>query len=511
MSEGLFTSLYAEGEPFALIDTRERRDYVNGHWFGSTNLPLSTLWQKLTRIVPDRDFPIHLLDWQDKVSDTAIVQLQNLGYSNVTRYKTKTPDAFGDGFVKGEYVWSKVFGEVVAHTAGLPEITPADYLAQHKTAHLFDVRPTAEYTQFTIPGSRSLPNSLLLANMEQLKQSAEMALLHCAGRTRSIIGACTLKAAGYEGPFAIFKGGTQAWQLDGLEREFNANRVFADESNNVTPARKFVKKWRIGFEEVDNKDLEAFITGNGTSLLFDVSDDAATGQLVDHNIIKVSGTNLIQQTDRSIACYRLPVILFDHGSGSRAAFAAYWLASMGFDVSVTLLKERITNALAEAPPDSKKNTNYKLLSTSQLLDLRETSCRLVDFRPSSEYNEAHLNGSHWANISELIKDQAHASDKIVVIGSSIAHTTNTAELLLSQGWHIAGIYHWNTNSIDQSEILTTTIDSPIDQCALFAGRHHGNMQDSRDYLAWEEALPEQIDQPFIKRWQQLLDRAADQG
>ena len=222
MSRGLFSSLHETGRPFALIDTRERRDHVDGHWFGSTNIPLSVLTTRMTRMVPDRNFPVHLLDWQDLASDAAAQNLSRLGYASVTRCPTSHPGSFGEGFVKGEYVWSKAFGEVLAHTCGLPEVTPSEYLEHHGDALLFDVRPTAEYRQFTIPGSQSLPNSLLLANMDALKSSGQTALLHCAGRTRSIIGACTLKAAGYGGPFAIFKGGTQAWQLDGYDREHQA-------------------------------------------------------------------------------------------------------------------------------------------------------------------------------------------------------------------------------------------------------------------------------------------------
>ena len=44
----------------------------------------------------------------------------------------------------------------------------------------------------------------------------------------------------------------------------------------------------------------------------------------------------------------------------------------------------------------------------------------------------------------------------------------------------------------------------IDESALFAGRHHGNLQDSRDYLAWEEELPDQIDEPILAQWHRLL-------
>ncbi|MGB1825363.1 MAG: hypothetical protein ACPHLN_02895 [Candidatus Puniceispirillaceae bacterium] len=165
MSRGLFASLYEAGRPFALIDTRERRDHVDGHWFGSTNIPLSVLTAGITRMVPDRDFPVHLLDWQDAASNAAAQHLSQLGYASVTNCPTSHPGGFGEGFVKGEYVWSKAFGEVLAHRCGLPEVTPSEYLQHHRDALLFDVRPTAEYRRFTIPGSQSLPNSLLLANM----------------------------------------------------------------------------------------------------------------------------------------------------------------------------------------------------------------------------------------------------------------------------------------------------------------------------------------------------------
>lgn len=521
MSQSLFASLYETGEPFALIDTRERREHVNGHWFGSTNIPLSVLAPQITRLVPDLDFPIHLLDWQDMPNgaavEAAVSSLSRLGYSNVTRCTTHKPDAFGHGFVKGEFVWSKAFGEVVAHTCGLPEVTPAEYLANYGDAHLFDVRPTAEYAQFTIPDSQSLPNSLLLGNMESLKQSGSMALLHCAGRTRSIIGACTLKAAGYSGPYAIFKGGTQAWQLDGLEREFNANRLFAKETDTkdtaqeaaqvtaTQPVTDFLGKWNIDYQQLNNADLHAFIARYKQAYLFDVSNDAATGQLAEHNIVKISGTNLIQQTDRSIARYHTPVILFDHGSGSRAAFAAYWLQTMGFEVSIVFLTNELASHSAEHQQYATSDATYPVLSTEQILKLTKTNDTLIDFRTSQAYSRVHLKGSHWRNISELLVGDVQTNDSTVVIGNDVAHAGQIADLLVQHGWQVTGIYSWNTGDIDQRNIHSTTIESPIDKSTLFAERHHGNMQDSRDYLAWEEELPDLIDREIHNLWLQRID------
>ena len=93
MSRGLFVSLYEAGQPFALIDTRERRDHVNGHWFGSTNVPLSVLSSRITRLIPDRSFPIHLLDWQDAAITAAADHLAALGYDSVIRCPTGLPDS----------------------------------------------------------------------------------------------------------------------------------------------------------------------------------------------------------------------------------------------------------------------------------------------------------------------------------------------------------------------------------------------------------------------------------
>ena len=54
---------------------------------------------------------------------------------------------------------------------------------------------------------------------------------------------------------------------------------------------------------------------------------------MEQGIIKVSGTNLIQQTDRSIARY-CARILFDHG---REVVRCLLLGGSGFDVSVVYL------------------------------------------------------------------------------------------------------------------------------------------------------------------------------
>jgi rhodanese-related sulfurtransferase len=414
----------------------------------------------------------------------------------------------GRGFVKGEYVWSKAFGEVVAHEIDLPEVTPKQYLADYQNAQLFDVRPTAEYHDFTLPKSQSLPNSLLLANVQALKDTGRMSLLHCAGRTRSIIGAFTLMASGFDGPFAVFRGGTQAWQLDGYEREHDANRLFAADHEASDTVANFLRRWQIPATQIKADGLGAFVADHKTELLFDVSDDGATGQPLAHGVIKISGTNLIQQTDRSIARYHVPVVLFDQGSGSRAAFAAFWLRCMGFSVTMACLDapiaafQTITNTVTKNIVSNEASSVTPFAAT-QLDIWQKDKIALYDFRPSKAFISGHIANSHWQNIGAIL-GRTPADKPIAIIVNNSEQGFMIADCLIRHGWQIAGVYLWHDADFDTVTLANAGLDLPLDEPALFAGRHHGVLQDAHDYLAWEEDLPSEIDESIHDLWCQEL-------
>ena len=93
----------------------------------------------------------------------------------------------------------------------------------------------------------------------------------------------------------------------------------------------------------------------------------------------------------------------------------------------------------------------------------------------------------------------------MIIANDIPHGTETADVLAAHGWRFAGIFPWSSaTSLDPAGVALGDPGIAIDESALFAGRHHGNMQDSRDYLAWEEELPGQIDEPILAQWHRLL-------
>ena len=165
---------------------RERRDHVDGHWFGSTNIPLSTLTARINLMVPDRHFPIHLLDWQDPASDATHQRLLELGYRNIIRCPTGKPGQYGDGFVKGEYVWSKAFGEIMAHGYELPEVTPADYLGDESGGPFFLMcgqRPGITISPFGITEPAQQPAARQHGGAERHRPHGAAAL--CRARVRS--------------------------------------------------------------------------------------------------------------------------------------------------------------------------------------------------------------------------------------------------------------------------------------------------------------------------------------
>ena len=279
-------------------------------------------------------------------------------------------------------------------------------------------------------------------------------------------------------------------------------RVFASDTDKPAAKRTFLDKWNILFERVEPGDISPFIDAHRGLLMFDVSDDVATGQPMEYGILKLSGTNLIQQTVQIVARYHVPVVLFDHGSGSRAAFAAYWLRAMGFSVQAALLDGRLDEA--PAPDVGQIEMPFPVMAVDELASHRKHERPVLDFRSSAAFRAASLNGSSWLNVSACLSGSPPPGPA-VIIADDISHGAGTADLLAAHGWQVAGIFPWSSaTSLDPAGIAPGNLGIAIDESALFAGRHHGHMQDSRDYLVWEEELPGQIDEPILAHWHRLL-------
>ena len=89
-----------------------------------------------------------------------------------------------------------------------------------------------------------------------------------------------------------------------------------------------------------------------------------------------------------------------------------------------------------------------------------------------------------------------------------------SDTLTGYGWHIDTVCSWADQGLELNSLLSTGVLSdadktPIDQSALFAGRHFGVLKDAKDYLDWEERLPELIPPTIKDMWQDRLRSSID--
>src|SRR5262249_45829456 len=91
------------------------------------------------------------------------------------------------------------------------EITPSD-LDPTSGAVIVDVREADELLDGHIAGARAIPRGFLELKIEnEVKDHARPIVVYCAGGTRSLLAADTLRRLGYQN-VASLRGGFKAWK-----------------------------------------------------------------------------------------------------------------------------------------------------------------------------------------------------------------------------------------------------------------------------------------------------------
>ena len=134
---------------------------------------------------------------------------------------TRAWAAAGFELFTGVNVPSKAFGELVEHRCGTPHIAAAELkrrLDAGEEILIVDSRPIGEFRNMSIPGAFDCPGAELVYRVpDQLRSPDSLVVVNCAGRTRSIIGAQSLRNAGLANPVMALENGTMGWELAGLE------------------------------------------------------------------------------------------------------------------------------------------------------------------------------------------------------------------------------------------------------------------------------------------------------
>src|SRR6266571_2103863 len=223
--------LMASDTPHAVLDVRERGAFERGHVFRTTTLPRRQLEFRVPGLVTAPATPIALIDADGALAPLAATTLGAMGYRDVRVLDGGLAAwrAAGRRVVQGLNVPSKVFGERALHEWGTPQIAPHELMRRidkRDDLVIVDSRTFEEYHRGCIPGSISVPGGELVFRIGELVERPETTIVvHCGGRTRSYIGAESLRRMRLPNPIVALENGTMGWELAGLTLERGANRT----------------------------------------------------------------------------------------------------------------------------------------------------------------------------------------------------------------------------------------------------------------------------------------------
>ena len=495
-------------DELALLDVREHGEYGEGHLFFAVPLPFSRLELDLARLVPNSSSRIVLYDGGkpgERTAERAGACARRLGYRYVACLDggARGWAQAGLRLFKGVNVPSKTFGEIVEQRRHTPRIT-ADELAARQARGddlvIVDGRPLSEFRKMSIPGGICCPNGELALRITELAPSpATTIVVNCAGRTRSIIGAQTLKDLGVPNPVVALENGTQGWFLTGRELDHGADRHYDHHArataDKAARARAFAERAGVTWECAAR--VAAWLEdASRTTYVFDVRtpEEFAAGSLAGAE--HAPGGQLIQASDQWVGVKGARIVVAD-SDGVRAPTVAAWLRQLGHAASV--LEGGVESGLqvrravpVPLPPPPRPIAVHDVSAL-----LWAGGATVIDLRPSMAYRKGHIAGSRWSIRPLLAALDIDASNPIVLVGDD-PRVATIAQGELPAGCDVrlldGGIDAWRAEGLP----LNATPDVPpddacVDYLFFTHDRHDGNAAAARQYLDWETGLLAMLD------------------
>ncbi|HSR13685.1 MAG TPA: rhodanese-like domain-containing protein, partial [Thermodesulfobacteriota bacterium] len=436
----MLKKMITDGQELALLDPREEGSFSDNHLLLAVNIPLSRLETRIGDLVPRKTTRIVLADEGEGLSERTALRLKELGYQNISILEGGVGSwkAAGYEVFSGVNVPTKAFGEWVEHHYNLSSITPEELDAKFRSGEkliLLDSRTPEEYRRFTLPGSLSVPGAELVYRYWELPVAPDtLVVVHCAGRTRSIIGAQSLINAGVKNRVVAFRGGTMAWELAGFTTEKDATRSAPEPSEKAlreaqSAAAQVAK--RFGVRTIDAKKLAQFERERNrrTLYLFDVRtrEEYLNGHLP--KSVHAPGGQLVQAIDTYVATRNSRIVLIDQQT-VRAQMTASWLVQAGWpDVFV------LANPFSGTTLERGERTidipgldgiRLPVVKPAELQDLMKSGgTAVIDFTTSLNYGKGHIPGAWFAVRSRLGEGlmKIPAADRFVLTGDDLKIVT----------------------------------------------------------------------------------------
>lgn len=498
----------------AFLDVREEGQRGMGHPLLSVGLHYSTLEAIVGRLVPRRSTTVVLMDGGDGVAERAAQRLVSLGYADIS-VLTGGVDAWkaaGYELFMGQNVVSKSFGEVVEHANHTPSISAEELKALQDRGEkliVLDGRTPEEHHRQCLPGGISVPNGELVYRVHDLAPDPKTTVVvNCAGRTRSIIGAQTLRNAQIPNKVVAFRNGTMGWILAGFEPELNSTSSYEPISaKGLTQSREWAAGLRVRYSisTINRKTLEDWRNdASRTTYVFDVRSEREYRESHVPGALSIPGGQLIQTTDEWMAVRGARVVLTDD-TEVRASVTAHWLSQMGWDVYVLeggVGAGPVAQGQASEPVLGLESIQTPKVSPQELKELIDQGeAAVLDAGPGLAYRKAHIPGAVWGCRPQLSKalGKIDAARCIVLASPDGVRATlasiDLRELIDARIAVLAGgTDAWVKAGFAVEQTPETPSDADIiDHLVWVAARRTGNQAEMQQYLAWEQQLISQLE------------------
>ncbi|WP_373086624.1 rhodanese-like domain-containing protein [Sneathiella sp.] len=501
---------------WALFDVREPGESQNGHIPSATFLPRRMLEYRLPELLSTKATPVILYDSgqaDDSRAKLAAQSMDDFGYTDVTGLDRGAAawQSAGHELATGWNVPGKDFGERQLAVSNVPYLSPdelADRLAQGEKIGIFDVRTPGEYRESSIPGSISAPSFEWASHIKDIADTYDTIIIHCAGRTRSIIGAATACALGIDNIHSL-ENGTMGWILadrelakgqDGIlgtpsdkSRRYaqQRSRQLADESGAAYIAADTLRNWSNDRSHTpvyifDTRDMDAYTAGHIPGA------------------ISLPGGQACQRADDFAAVPGSRIVFVDDDD-ARAALSAYWYCRMGFP-NVSVLDQgmpgwlqmqypietgRGRSALLGLESAERATQAYDAVAFAKVLDLEKPPL-VIDVGTSEQFAACHIRGAIWiprGSLEDKINDYANTSTPLVLTARDPNQSTFAAASLVAKGF--TDVRRLLVPGKDWHQSLSTETGLPEGMASTqdtLAIPYLQNKARMREYLEWEEKL-----------------------
>ena len=508
----------AGSEPHAVLDLRERAAYERGHVFRATSLPRRLLELRLPGLVPARGTPLAVYDADGALPTLARPTLEAMGYTDVRPLAggLEAWRAAGRPVVQGLNVPSKVFGEQALHAHGTPQIAPRELQARIDRGDdlvIVDARTPEEYARGCIPGAISVPGGELVLRIGELVARPDTTIVvHCGGRTRSYIGAESLRRMRLPNPVVALENGTMGWDLAGLTLERGAARR-APPVGARGRALGALAAERVAAEDgvrrVSPDELRALGARAARENLHVLDVRTAEEYEAGHvaGAVWAPGGQLVQATDEYVAVRAATLLLVCDGL-ARSVLTGAWLMRMGYP-NVAVLAGGVAAWAAAggalehggpaAPPWGFTAARAEVPAVAPG-DLGDATVLCVD--PSDVYARGHVPGAAWLCRSRLeLTVAAAAPDRsrpVVVTCADGLASTLAAQTLRRLGYPGARVLDGGTRAWERAGLAvergaTRLLDTADDVVQKPYDRGREAME---RYLRWEAHLDAEGRSPY---------------